>query len=226
MIGLCSRFRNVQTIARSRHFHVDKNGSERWQAFGYHEGMIRAINAITIAGGIVLLVMSLWPGYAGGCLLLLALPLIAMLGLAWLIVVALAASHAKGTKPLRVRQVLVAPLVVCLTYGMLTFYIPRRIAFRVVQSRFDSLVPSATVSEDGGTKLDRWLGIYHVDEYAADPRGGVYFRTGSAPDGISPDTMSYGFAFQPNGKGTPFGEARYVVRSLGRGWYWFEVSDD
>src|SRR5581483_11494439 len=64
-------------------------------AFGYHEGMIRAINAITIAGGIVLLVMSLWPGYAGGCLLLLALPLIAMLGLAWLIVVALAASQAK-----------------------------------------------------------------------------------------------------------------------------------
>jgi len=187
--------------------------------------MIRAINAITIAGGIVLLVMSLWPGYAGGCLLLLALPLIAMLGLAWLIVVALAASQAKGTKPLAVRQVFVAPLVVCLTYAMLTFYIPRRIAFRVVQSRFDSLVPSATVSEDGGTKLDRWLGIYHVDEYAADPRGGVYFRTGSAPDLLAPDTMFYGFAFQPNGQGTPFGARRYLVRPLGRDWYWFQVSD-
>jgi len=187
--------------------------------------MIRAINAITIAGGIVLLVMSLWPGYAGGCLVLLALPLIAMLGLAWLIVVAVAASQSKGTKPLPVRQVLVAPLVVGLTYGMLTFYIPRRVAFRAVQSRFESYIQSATVSEDGGKKLDRWLGIYHVDEYAADPRGGVYFRTGSAPDLLAPDTMFYGFAFQPNGQGTPFGARRYLVRPLGRDWYWFQVSD-
>jgi hypothetical protein len=191
------------------------------------EGMIRGINAITIAGGVILLVMSLWPGYAGGCVILLALPLIALLGIAWLIVAARATSQSsKGTKPLRVRPVLVAPVAVCLTFGLLVFYIPRRVAFMAVQSRFDSYLQSATASEYGGTNLDRWLGIYHVDEYAADPRGGVYFRTGTGPDGIGPDTTSYGFAYRPNGQGTPFGAAHYLVRPLGRGWYWFQASDD
>jgi hypothetical protein len=189
---------------------------------------IRAINVITGAGAVTLLVMSLWPGYAGGCIFILALPLIALLGLSWLVVVARAASRSSdGEQSLRIRQIILAPVLVCLTYGMLRYYIPRRVAFRVFQSRFDSHVPSATVSEYGGTKLDRWVGIYHVDEYAADPRGGVYFRTGTGPDGISPDTMSYGFDYRPNLQGTPFGAARYSVRRLGRdGWYWFQASND
>jgi hypothetical protein len=189
---------------------------------------IRAINVITGAGAVTLLVMSLWPGYAGGCIFVLALPLIALLGLAWLVVVARAASRSSdGGQSLRVRQIILAPVLVCLTYGMLRYYIPRRVAFRVFQSRFDRHVPSATVREYGGTKFDRWVGIYHVDEYAADPRGGVYFRTGTGADGIGPDTMSYGFVYRPNRLGTPFGAARYLVRPLGRdGWYWFQASND
>jgi len=74
--------------------------------------------------------------------------------------------------------------------------------------------------------LDRWLGIYHVDEWASDQRGGVYFRTGTGPDGIGPDTMSYGFVYRPNREGSPFGASHYMVRRLGGDWYWFRASND
>jgi hypothetical protein len=190
---------------------------------GYHARMIRVINAIAITGGVVLLCMSLWPGYAGGCILFLALPLVALLGVAWLLAVARAAS--RRSKPIPFRQVMLSPLVVCVAYGLLHFYVPRRVAFRIVQHQFDTLVPSATASYHGGTKLDQRLGIYRVDEYAAHPRGGVYFRTGTAPDGIGPDTISYGFAYRPNRERSPFGAKYYLVRSLGRDWYWFQASD-
>jgi len=70
------------------------------------------------------------------------------------------------------------------------------------------------------------LGIYHVDEWASDQRGGVYFRTGTGPDGIGPDTMSYGFVYRPNREGSPFGASHYMVRRLGGDWYWFRASND
>ncbi|WP_139228486.1 hypothetical protein [Planctomicrobium piriforme] len=65
-----------------------------------------------------------------------------------------------------------------------------------------------------------------MKDYATDPRGGVSFRTHTSPDGIGPDTMSYGFAYHPNGEGTPFGAAGYQVRRLQNGWYWFMTSND
>ena len=77
-----------------------------------------------------------------------------------------------------------------------------------------------------GAPLNRRLGFYGVDEYAADPRGGVYFRVYTGGDGIGPDQMSYGFAHKPNSEGSPFGAASYRVHRLGGDWFWFEASDD
>jgi hypothetical protein len=189
--------------------------------------MIRVINAFVAVGAIVLIMMSMWPGFVIGCFLVLALPLIALLGIAWLIV-AVGALRQSGrpSKPHLARQLMLAPLLVCLTYGVLKFYVPRRIAFLAVRTRFDSFVASAPVSDYGSKKLDRWIGIYHVDEYAADPRGGVYFRTGSGPDGIGPDMMSYGFVYRPNPQGTPFGATRLEIRRITQDWCWFQTSDD
>ena len=65
-----------------------------------------------------------------------------------------------------------------------------------------------------------------VDEYTADPRGGVYFRVHRGHDGIGPDVMSYGFVYKPNRIGTPFGAAGYHLFRLGNDWYWFRASDD
>ena len=69
-------------------------------------------------------------------------------------------------------------------------------------------------------------GAYHLIEYAADPRGGVYFVTGQGGDGSGPDTTSYGFVYQPNSQGSPFGRKYYNPVHLFGDWYMFEASDD
>ena len=74
--------------------------------------------------------------------------------------------------------------------------------------------------------LDRRLGVYRVDQYAADPRGGVYFRTHAGADGLGPDAMSYGFAFRPNREGSPFGNAGYRLFRMTGDWYGFSASND
>jgi hypothetical protein len=38
--------------------------------------------------------------------------------------------------------------------------------------------------------------------------------------------MSYGFAYKPNQKGTPFGAAHYCWSQLVDEWYCFSTSDD
>lgn len=111
------------------------------------------------------------------------------------------------------------------TYGLLKFYVPRRVAFEYSRSAFDALVTRAP-APDGSVKLDAWAGIYRVDEAAADSRGGVYYRVHSGGDGIGPDITSYGFVYRPNREGTPFGSAYYRLGRLGGGWHWFRASDD
>ena len=188
--------------------------------------LLGPVNLLTAFGGVLLLVLSVWPGFVVGCFLVLAYPLIGLLGLAWCAVVF--RRVVAGGPPLSrrdVRRVLVAPLMVCVTYAALRFYIPRRVAFAVVCPEFARHVAAAPVSESG-VPLDRRLGIYRVDEYATDARGGTYFRTGYTADGIGPDRLSYGFAHRPNGAGSPFGAARYRVWRLSRDWYWFRASDD
>jgi hypothetical protein len=183
---------------------------------------LRVVNRITVAGGVLLLLLSLWPGFVIGCFLVLAYPLILGLGLTWLVVVFL------GTKPntpspLGARAVLVAPIVVCLTYASLRYYIPRRIAFAACKGQFEKHIPAA---EAGTPSAPEWMGMYRVDKYEADRNGGVYFRTGTTGDGFGPDTLSYGFAYKPNRKGSPFGAASYRVYRLFGDWYWFQASND
>jgi hypothetical protein len=123
--------------------------------------------------------------------------------------------------------VLIAPVLVCTTFAMLRYYVPRRVGFLAHERAFERLLPSApSAGASTPTPLGRRVGIYSVDEWATDLRGGVYFRTGTGPDGLGPDTMSYGFAHQPNRQGSPFGAAHYAVRRLFGDWYWFRASND
>jgi hypothetical protein len=154
----------------------------------------------------------------------LVVPLVGVVALVGAIVLA-----RKGRlRGVRVPWMRVAVVFVLLigTYVLLKFYVPRRIAFAASRAAFEQMVPPATPSDFGGTALNRRLGIYPVDEYAADPRGGVYFRVHKGRDGIGPDVMSYGFAYKPNRQGTPFGAAHYRVFRLGDDWCWFRASDD
>jgi hypothetical protein len=187
---------------------------------------LRLVNLLTIAGGVVLLVLSLWPGFVIGCLIVLAYPLILILGLVWLFLALRAVPKPMGRgAAIPLKQILIAPLIVCTTYGMLRYYIPRRVAFRAHMSQFEKHIPAATATTRP-ILFNRWLGIYRVDEIRHDTRGGVYFRTGTGGDGIGPDRMSYGFVHRPNTEGTPFGRKLYLYRRVAGDWYWFQASDD
>ena len=122
-------------------------------------------------------------------------------------------------EPVAVGVVLVASV------GLLVLNVPRRLGFLVSRAPFESLVAAAP-SSSHGVPLHQRLGIYAVDQFAADPRGGTYFRVFVGSDGIGPDTMSYGFVKTPNTEGTPFGAAQYRYRRVIGDWYWFMASDD
>ncbi len=112
------------------------------------------------------------------------------------------------------------------SYLLLKLYVPRRIAFAMNQSRFEQRLRDfergVTTKKNAVTRA----GIFRIDQTEADPRGGVYFRVFQGQDGLSPDTMSYGFVYQPNHEGSPFGAAHYLTRRLQGDWFWFRASDD
>ncbi len=163
-----------------------------------------------------------WPGHPNLFLVLLSLTGAAILGLGWLIAII----------ALLVRRqrlgfwAFFAPLAVAATLGMLTYNVPRRIAFACCRGSFEQhlqLVPSNTNPVSQG----QTIGIYNVDECAADARGGVYFRTGTIKVGfLASSWVSSGFVYRPNTEGTPFGSGSYRLGHLSGDWFWFSVHHD
>jgi hypothetical protein len=132
-----------------------------------------------------------------------------------------------GTKSVpRWPWIILSPAIVVLSLVMIAYGIPGRVAFALARPAFERYAASAPISKYDGEALGRWIGVYFVDRYGADSRGGVYFRTHAHGDGIGPDTMSYGFAYQPNPEGTPFGETRYCYSPIVGDWYIFSASND
>ena len=184
---------------------------------------------LTITGGVGLLGLAVWPGLLENVVFsLLICAWLPLLGVWFLLLVGL------GLRDFVSK--LVAPGNRCWwgaasamfmfgTIGLLRFHVPQRITFAFCYSDLRELVDKAPTVETG-QEIGRQVGPYWVDRYAAHPRGGVYFRTATGPDGIGPDTTSYGFAFRPNDIGTPFGWAHYQVVHLFSDWYVFSASDD
>jgi hypothetical protein len=126
----------------------------------------------------------------------------------------------------RWRWLILPPIVVALSLILIRYGIPRRVAFVLSRPAFERHIAMAPANRHEGKPLERWLGVYYVDRYAADPRGGVYFRTHAGPDGIGLDTVSYGFAFRPNRDGSPYGRAGYHLSHMVGDWYCFSASND
>ncbi|MBL8822583.1 MAG: hypothetical protein JNJ77_08355 [Planctomycetia bacterium] len=185
---------------------------------------------LVVIASVTAIILSIYPGVLTDAIMyamipaFLTAPFIAVIVLGTLI--AWAWQGKFRTIRIGWKRVAVLLVIIFSTYILLKYYIPRRTAFALSRSSFEQLFPEAKISKYQGTKLNQRLGIYHVDEYAADARGGVYFRVHWGPDGIGPDTMSYGFVYKPNQKGTPFGAARYGLYGLGNDWYWFHASND
>jgi hypothetical protein len=131
-----------------------------------------------------------------------------------------------ATTKVRRRWPVVAPAVVIVCAAVFVANVPLRVAFRVSRPWFEPYVAKAPVLASNGRPLGRYLGVYYVDTYAADARGGVYFRTHAGADGLGPDVMSYGFAYKPNRDGSPFGAAHYRRYRIVGDWYGFIASDD
>ncbi|QDU86898.1 hypothetical protein Pla175_02520 [Pirellulimonas nuda] len=103
---------------------------------------------------------------------------------------------------------------------------PKRLGFEYSRDAFDAQVAEARPSERP-LALNKRLGIYQVDEWATDPRGGTYFRVNSGWDGaFGINFVSYGLVKDPNNKGTPFGAASYKLTPIDAGWHWFQASSD
>ena len=126
---------------------------------------------------------------------------------------------------LPLREAAAVALFAVATAGLVVFAVPRRVAFALSRSAFDEASASAPIPEQEGAATNSRIGLYYVDCYARDPRGGVFFRVNTGPDGFI-DTMSYGFAYQPNREGTPFGAAHYELSHLTGDWYEFQASND
>jgi hypothetical protein len=112
------------------------------------------------------------------------------------------------------------------TLALLWLNVPQRVVFASCCSELETLANKVLTERSFEQHGDLQAGPYRVDAYAGDERGGVFFRTRAGPDGIGPDTTSYGFAFRPNTEGTPFGNAHYQRRHLFGDWYAFAASDD
>ena len=123
-------------------------------------------------------------------------------------------------------QLVIVAAGLVLTAGLLVVGVPRRLAFRLSRPAFEEVLQEARSSPGGMLDVDRWLGIYEVDECAVDERGGVYFRTYECQAGIWVDRMSFGFVHEPNEEGSPFGAADYHGYRVSGDWYVFEANDD
>jgi hypothetical protein len=99
------------------------------------------------------------------------------------------------------------------------------LAFLHARPAFEVFVAAAPPAYDGGEGCDRQIGVYHVDRFAADRRGGLYFRTRSGPDGFYTSRMTYGFARRPNPAGSPFGDEKYSLSHVVGDWYVFQASE-
>lgn len=188
--------------------------------------MVRVLLIVITAALFGALYISMLPGGWNNFLLILAAAIfltlvpIALLTLVFIVVKLMRRQGRLSDLPLR--ETAAVALFALATAALVAFHVPLRVAFAISRGAFDGACKSAP---DGGQGLNSRLGIYHVDEYAKDPRGGVFFRVNTGPDGFI-DLMSYGFAYQPNGQGTPFGAAHYKLCHVTGDWYQFQASDD
>jgi hypothetical protein len=191
---------------------------------------VAVIFVMTVFGGIGLLVLAVWPGLLEAAVFDIPLVFVSvpLLGCWFILLVASALrdlARMPGSARRRRKWGLASATVMFAMMGLLWFQVPQRVGLSFCTPRLQELVDAAP--RGGGVQeLGERVGPYRVDVYGGDPRGGVYFRTRTEQAGLSPDQMSYGFAFRPNGRGTPFGNAYYQLRHLFGDWYGFTVSDD
>ncbi len=132
-------------------------------------------------------------------------------------------------RSLRSAYALQSAAISLFAFGLVVLRVPMRLGFAVSRPAFERFLQEAPVPVKSPREMEvemasRWFGIYHVDEWGIDARGGTYFRTGRGSDVLN--EYSYGFVFQANREGTPFGAAKYYLTRIAPEWHTFFVSSD
>jgi hypothetical protein len=130
-----------------------------------------------------------------------------------------------GRPPRRRRWLAAGALILLLNCGLLWCGAPRRLAFLHSLPAFEASIATAPRAYSSAKRLDRRFGVYHVDQVATDPRGGIYYRTRSGPDGFQMKKMTYGFSHRPNAAGSPFGDEKYALTHIVGEWYSFRAGE-
>lgn len=188
---------------------------------------IRIVPLLSVLCSVAILTLSVWPGGLNDLTLLAVLTSCLWMPVLIVIVGWMVWRNRQQSQNglLLFYEAVAVPVAVILTVSLLVFNLPMRLSFFCHRSAFERALEQVPTAERGIPAKLR-LGIYQIDEYATDPRGGIYFRTAVGSDGFGPDQMSYGFVKDPNRSGTPFGRAKYRVHGLVHGWYLFAASDD
>ncbi len=174
------------------------------------------------------LLLSIYPGIMNGLAMFMGIALLWLLliGGIGIAAIALWLRRADSSMKWGCRRLTTILLILAISSCLLKFYVPLRIGFFFSHSAFEGWLAAHPSSTSKPQLIDTKFGIYQVDEYFSGSRGDKYFRVYSHGDGLSPDTISYGFSYQPNPEGSPFGAAGYNIYQLGDGWYWFKTSND
>jgi hypothetical protein len=126
-------------------------------------------------------------------------------------------------QPRRRASAIVVLVALVLAPSFLTTHVPRRAVFRINRTEFETLLATAPPAGYRSTVgLNAEIFPYWIDQWGTDVRGGTYFRT---LVGIGPDGGSFGFAYQPNAEGSPFGDIEYRLQHLTGNWYSFAASE-
>ncbi|WNZ45328.1 hypothetical protein Q2T42_26420 [Leptolyngbya boryana CZ1] len=168
------------------------------------------------------LVLSIYPGLLNGFVVFVAIALLWLILIGWVAISTLQAWRNQSS----MRPVIAIALMLAISYGLLKFYVPRRVAFAFSRPAFEQWLAAHPEKLPEGRELNSKLGIYQVEDYFAGDGDDHYFRTYHHGDGLGPDTVSYGFAYQPNLKQSPLGAAGYKLHPLEGKWYWFIASND
>jgi hypothetical protein len=181
-----------------------------------------ALFSVVLSG--VLLALSIFPGLLEQ---IPERPAIIVGGGFALLAAGLAAWHlvrpARQDRPRRRTSALVVLVVMIVTPLLLAMHVPRRIVFARYRPHFEALLADAPAPGDQRVaNLNADFSLFWVDQWGTDARGGTYFRTLT---GAAPHRRSFGFAYQPNSEGSPFGDVGYELQHLGGDWYSFAASD-
>jgi hypothetical protein len=189
---------------------------------------------LTIVCCLGLLILDIWPGLSSGIFdsfgawmfYMCFTPIALFVYLVWRFQTK-SPNHSDIPKKKSIWFVIARWGFIAITIFLLREDVPKRIVFSIYRQDFEKMLVNVP-NEYRGKEINQQIGPYFVDRYGSriECGEGVYFRTYDHGDGIGPDTMSHGFVYKPNQKGTPFGRSKYHYGHIEGDWYWFCVSDD